>query len=627
MKKDFFLEEAVLDDLARDLDLLEAPLSEKAFRLVGVIIAILVLAAVAKFSFLGIWKSGFYANRSLINAGKIIPIAAERGLIFDRFGDVLVENNPIYRLSLRLPELLKAGGKEKTIVALENILKISPIEREEIESLINSADLESQDSITLSFDLSGKQAEALNKLDLKSIQVNKDFKRNYFDAEIFSHIFGYVSFADKNDVKNNNLLSLNDSVGKSGLEKYYENELRGENGQIIYYRNAKGEIIDDKFLKNSQKGYDLQTTIDKKFQDFFYGQLKKRLREIGSSRGVGIAINPQNGEILSLVSLPSFNSNKIVQRDLIDANKPLFNRAISGLYSPGSTIKPLVALAALKEKIVSPRDKIFSRGYIEIPNPYYPENPTRYLDWKPHGWVDLYSAIARSSNVYFYSVGGGLPKEESNIVSCVSGDCFKGLGIDKLKEYWRLFELDEKTGVDLPFETMGILPDPESKRKKSNDDWRLGDTYNVSIGQGDLMVTPIGLLNYIAAIANGGKIYKPFIVKENFQKENPQIIKDYSYLFPYIQEVQKAMIDTVAKSYGTANLLSDLPVKVAAKTGTAQIQKNTKINAFFTGYLPTENPQIAILILIEEAKEESSNALPVAKEVLKWYYENRIKTL
>ena len=424
-------------------------------------------------------------------------------------------------------------------------------------------------------------------------------------------------------MEKDNLLSLNDSIGKNGLEKYYDKELRGEKGQIIYYRNAKGEIIDDKFLKSPQNGYGLQTTIDKEFQDFFYGQLKKRLGEIGSSKGVGIAINPQNGEILSLISLPSFNNNKIVKKDLIDSNKPLFNRAISGLYVPGSTIKPLVALAALKEKIISPRDKIFSRGYLEIPNPYYPENPTRYPDWKPHGWVDLYSAIARSSNVYFYSIGGGLPKEELNIASCVSNDCFKGLGIEKLKEYWKLFRLDEKTGIDLPFETIGILPDPESKKKKSNDDWRLGDTYNVSIGQGDLMVTPIGLLNYIAAIANGGKFYRPFIVK----KEIPQIIKDYSNLFPYIEEIQKAMVDTVAKSYGTANLLSDLPVKVAAKTGTAQIQKNTKINAFFTGYLPTKNPQIAVLILIEEAKEGSSNALPVEKEVLRWYYENRIKNL
>ena len=623
MKKDFFLEEAVLDDLARDLDLLEAPLSEKAFRLVGGIIAIFVLAVAVKFSFLGIWKGDFYANRSLINAGKIIPIAAERGLFFDRFGNVLVENNPTYRLSLRLPELLKVGGKEKTLAVLEKNLKISLIERQEIENLINSADLESQDSITLSFDLSKAQAEELSGSDLKSIQVDKDFKRNYFDAEIFSHILGYIGFADKNDIKNGSALSLNDGVGKSGLEKYYDKELRGEKGRIIYYRNAKGEIIDDKFLKSPQDGYDIQTTIDKEFQYFFYGQLKKQLTKTGSSKGVGIAMNPQNGEILSIVSLPSFNNNKIVQRDLIDADKPFFNRAISGLYAPGSTIKPLVALAALKEKIINPRDKIFSRGYLEIPNPYYPENPTRYPDWKPHGWVDLYSAIARSSNVYFYSVGGGLPKEELNIVSCVSGDCFKGLGIEKLKEYWRLFGFDEKTGIDLPFEAIGILPDPESKKKKSNDDWRLGDTYNVSIGQGDLVVSPIGLLNYIAAIANGGKIYQPFIAK----KETPQIIKDYSHLLPYIQEIQKAMIDTVSKSYGTANLLSDLPIKVGAKTGTAQIQVNTKINAFFTGYMPAQNPQIAVLILIEEAKEGSSNALPVAKEVLKWYYENRIKNL
>lgn len=630
MRKDVFLEEAVLDDLAKDLDLLELPLSEKAFKLVGAAMAAIILTTTAILFFIGGIKSDFYKNRALVNSSKIIPLPAERGLVFDRFNGALVENQPIFRISLRLPELLKKNEKEKTLLRLEKILEIDP---EEIQKLISDADLESQDSINLSVELSEEQAAELENLNLRPVQIKRDFKREYFESKIFSHILGYVGSVDKNDLKENPNFSINDIIGRSGLESYYDGQLRGKDGKIIYRRNAKGEIIGDESLYVSQPGQLLYTTIDAEFQKYFYTRLNKRLGEIGSRQGVGLALNPQNGEVLALVSLPSFDANEITSKTLSDSGKPLFNRAISGLYVPGSTIKPLVALAALKEKIVSAKDRIFSRGYIEIPNPYEPDKPTRYPDWKPHGWVNLYSALAVSSNVYFYAVGGGLPPNELNsIVSCGDENCFKGLGIERLKIYWQQFGLNKKTGIDLSYEASGVLPDVQAG-VKNKDIWRIGDTYNVSIGQGDLMATPLEILNYIAVIANNGVSYKPFVVKkiisskeEAVYENQPQIANDLSKDFAdYLGEVKKGMIDTVAKPYGTAYLLSDLPVKVAAKTGTAQIKQNTKINAFFAGFAPADNPQIAVLVLIEEAKEGSSNALPVAKEVLKWYYENRLK--
>ena len=329
-----------------------------------------------------------------------------------------------------------------------------------------------------------------------------------------------------------------------------------------------------------------------------------------------------------MVNLPSFNKNIFVEsghnteksRILNSSNHPLFNRSVSGAYNPGSTIKPLVALAALSEGVIDAKKQIFSAGFIEIPNPYFPDKPSRFLDWKPHGWVDLHSALARSSNVYFYEIGGGFNDT-------------KGLGIDKLKEWWGKFGLGQKTNIDLPSEDNGFLPDPEIKERKTRDIWRIGDTYNVSIGQGDLLVTPIQLINFIAAIANGGKLYQPYVVKNiigpnnEIAKENNQLIlSDYSSLSDYIAEVQKGMNDTVDKSYGTAHLLSDLPVTVAAKTGSAQILNNTQTNAFFVGYAPAVNPQIAILVLIENAREGSLNAVPVAKDVLNWYHWNRLAT-
>ncbi len=630
MRKDLFLEEAVLDDLAEDFDLLEVPLSERAFKLVGILTAIIVSVVFLRIIFLGTIRGEFYKNRALFNAGQIIPISAERGIIFDRFGKPLVKNSPVYRVNLRLTELMKQEWRFKTLTAVSDILGIP---EKETEKFINSFDLEKQDIVTLSPQLNEEQAIKFQKLNLKPVIIEKDYKREYQDSEIFSHVIGYVGPVTKEDIKDN--FSLNDIIGKSGLERYYDERLRGKDGQIINYRNAKGEIIDDKFLSDAEPGVDVKTTIDAEFQIYFFNQLKKRLGELGSRSGVGIAVDPGSGEILALASFPSFDGNNITLKSLNDSERPFFNRVVSGLYAPGSTIKPLVAFTALKEGVVEPKTEIFSRGYIEIPNPYFPDQPSRFLDWKSHGWVNLASALARSSNVYFYAIGGGLPRSEAQILLRGlpnSENEFNGLGIKKLKTYWQMFGLDEKTGIDLPAEASGFLPDPDLKEKRGKGQWRVGDTYNAAIGQGDLLATPMEIINFIAGISEGGKFYRPFIVKEIVNGKNeviyemvPQIVRDYSDDADYFKEVQKGMIDVIAKPYGTANYLSDLPMKVAGKTGTAQTKNKTRINAFFTGFAPVENPRIAVLVLIENAEEGSSNSLPVAKEILRWYYYNRIQ--
>ncbi|MBU4348317.1 hypothetical protein KJ671_02330, partial [Patescibacteria group bacterium] len=392
--------------------------------------------------------------------------------------------------------------------------------------------------------------------------------------------------------------------------------LKGVDGKIIVYRDAKGQIFDEKNIQLPESGENLALTIDFEFQKYFYERFEKALDDLGRKSGVGIAINPQNGEVLSLFSFPSFDNNIFSEsgnnaeknKILNSSSQPLFNRAISGLYTPASTIKPMVALAALEEKIITPEKQIFSSGFIEIPNPYNPANPSRFLDWKPNGWVDLHSAIAKSCNIYFYSIGGGF-------------EDIKGLGIEKLKEYWEKFGLGKKTGIDLPAEEYGFLPSPQEKENRKNDIWRIGDTYNVSIGQGDLMVTPIQLISQISAISNGGKFYKPILIKDT----NPEILIDFSNLSEYIEEVKIGMGDTVSKSYGTAHLLSSIPVEIGAKTGSSQVSNNTKTNALFVGFMPLENPEIAILILVEDAKEGSLNAVPIAKDALEWYYWNRTK--
>lgn len=632
MKKELFLEEAVLDDLAQDLETLELPLSQRAFKLVTVSFVIIIAVVASRLLFLAAWKNDFYKEQALINVGQVTTFRAQRGIIFDRFNQSLVKNLPAFRLNLKLVELFKDDEERiKTIKTLEEVLNLRP---GYIEELLKEVDLERQNSLTIARQLSIDQVIKIKNLNLPAVQIEDDFKRQYFEGEIFSHIIGYIGPVDKNDLKKSPSLSFNDAVGKSGLEAYYDGELRGEDGEIIDYRNVKGEIIDNKLLRNPTSGYQLYSTIDAEFQSYFFKRLKQALSYLGSPAGVGLAINPQNGEILALVSLPSFNNNKIESETLTNPFKPFFNRAISGVYTPGSTIKPLVAFAALKENVITSDKEIFSAGYLEIPNPYYPDKPSRFLDWKPNGWVNLYSAIARSCNIYFYTLGGGLSSnyQPRGILRGFESENINGLGIEKLKEYWQKFGLGKKTGVDLPLENEGFLPDAQSKEKNRGEIWRLGDTYNVSIGQGDLLVTPLQLLNYISAIANAGKIYQPFIVKKIVAEDgkiikeiNPLLIEDYSSDIEIIKKVQRGMIDTVEKPYGTAYLLADLPISVAAKTGTSQIESNTKINAFFVGYAPSQNPEIAILVLIENAREGSLNAVPVAKDVLRWYYENRIK--
>ena len=391
-------------------------------------------------------------------------------------------------------------------------------------------------------------------------------------------------------------------------------------------RNARGSNLFQRVEEEPISGASLYSTIDIELQKYFYDRMQLGLKSLGRDAGVGIALNPQTGEVLSMISLPSFNNNLFTLNKknseksalLTSLRNPLFNRAISGVYSPGSTFKPLVALAALHEKIMEPIFSVFSAGFIELPNPYDSSRPSKFLDWKAHGWVNLYSALARSSNIYFYTIGGGF----QNV---------KGLGVARIEEYWNKFNFDEKTNIDLPGESKGFFYGPKEREERTGRIWRIGDTYNISIGQGDLAMTPLRLVSFTGALGVGGEMKQPYVVAEVQDIANNTILKflpknilDFSYLAPEILEVQKGLRATVNSKDGTANSMNDLPMPVSGKTGSAQILSNTKVNAFFVGYAPSENPEIAILVLVEDAREGSLNTIPIAKDVLRWYYENRI---
>lgn len=615
-KKDFFLEDIALDDFSDELGVVERPLSEKLFRVFIVIVIVVVCAVGTRVLYFGVIHGQEYQSRSLANAGQETILTAPRGIIYDRYGVPLVTNQPSFSVSINLSEILKAPDLIQN--TLEQINAIIPLDVAQVKEKIVQADLERQAYYPLFRNIPLESVIELKKLQNRAVTIEDGFSREYINSSAFAHIIGFTGLVSEEDLVQNNGLRLNDEIGKMGIEIQYDQILRGINGAKVQFRDARGNAIGQESTNAPVGGSHIYTTLDAGLQKELYDVMKQRLKDLNRTSGVGIAMNPQTGEVLSLINFPDFDNNALSAKLFSDPNHPTFNRAIAGVYSPGSTIKPLVGFGALEEGVIDPLKSIYSPGYIELPNPYTPSKPSRFPDWKPQGWVNLYSALARSSNVYFYEVGGGFQEQ-------------KGLGIELLNKYWSLFQLDKKTGIDLPGEAQGVLPNAEEKEARTGQIWRIGDTYNVSIGQGDLRITPIELLRYICAIANKGRLVTPFVVQtaktsngETTYQATPSSYTIEAKNKSNFDEIELGMLATVKQDYGTAYLLHTIPMTIAGKTGSAQIQNNTKENAFVVAYAPVPNPQIALLVLIEDAQEGSLNAVPVARDVLQWYYQNRV---
>lgn len=597
---------------------LEYPLYPKILEAILIAAFLIFILIIGYSAYLTMLKNEYYSGRAEKNISKTIFSKAPRGLIFDRFGEKLVENTPLFDAMVVLNELPR-DYKER-ISVLEKAKLILGLEPEYLNNLISKADFENQKIITIKENILHEEALALESKNLAGIKSITRNYRKYKDGPVFSHIIGYIGREENWR-----------EVGRDGIESYYDFWLSGEEGEKKLIKQETTSTFEEISVKEAVIGKNLTLTVDAGLQRFSYNTLQYALAELGSDAGMVVALDPRNGEILALVSWPSYDNN-LFSRGLNqeefeklknDRYKSLFNRAVSGLYSPASTIKPLIALAALEEKIISPTETIDdSKGFIEVPNPYFPDKPTILKDWKIHGPnVDIKKAIAESCDVYFYTIGGGL----SNI---------KGLGIDKIKKYLDNFNLGSLLGVDLPGEEAGLLPDPALKAK-NGDFWRIGDTYNISIGQGEFLTTPLQIAAYIGAIAQDGILYQPHFLKAESRTESdnwlsgareksPAILKNNSFAQNNLKIIQAGMRMAVASSLGTAYILGDLPIKVAAKSGTAEVIKGEKINSFLAAYAPYDNPEIVLFIGIEGAPEGILSATPIARDILYWYWENRI---
>lgn len=552
------------------------------------------------------------------NKFAMYQIQAERGVIYDRSLNQLVFNQPSFDLVVDIRDLPKSETEKLRV--LKEVSQIVNLNLEELEKKIE----ESETSlVSVSENLSHQTLIILETKigDLAGFKILNNTVREYKDGEDFAHLIGYTGKIRTEELREApEFYSIFDYVGRDGLEKFYETTLRKNPGKLQIEKDVLGKEISSEVIQLPEPGKNLVLWLDSGLQKKIKEELEKELKNVGSKKGVAVALDPKTGGVLALVSLPSFDNNlfqgssdpKIVKDLLQDPLQPLFNQVISGTFPTGSTIKPLIASAALEEKIISPEKKIYDPGFIEVPHQYNPEITYKYLDWTVHGWVDMRKAIAESCNVYFYTIGGGYGEQE-------------GLGPTRIKNYLSLFGWGQKTGIDLPGEAQGLLPDPSWKKEVKGENWWDGDTYHFSIGQGDLSVSPLQVAAAFSAIANGGKLFKPQLVqkiiddKKNVIEEiKPEIIRE-NFIDPKnLQIVREGMRGAVF--YGSSAILGDLTVKVAAKTGTAETSKKEIYHEWITVFAPYDDPQIVLTIMIEDVKGMQPVAARVAKPVLEWYF-------
>ncbi len=561
---------------------LERPLERRTFWYLGAFLVLLFSALWLEALRLQIINGKTFSARADQNRLRVWPLWPSRGQIFDRAGNVLADNKSAFRV-------VEEQGKENLILG-------------------TYYDWFEAQKASQTYGESGAVIEPF-------------YSRDYAFTESLAHLLGYLGYPSE-DAKRKEILGQWQSlVGKTGVEEKYEDALAGSIGTKLTEVNSKGETSSESIEELPKNGQDIYLTIDAKLQEKVYESIKDVVLTRGFKGGAGVILDPNTGEVLSLASYPAFNPEILsegeprseIEKILSSESKPLFNRAISGLYPAGSVIKPIIALAALEESVIDSSKQIFSPGYLSLPNPFFPDKPSIFYDWKAHGWVDMRNALAVSSDVYFYTIGGGF------------GDV-PGLGVKKIQEWAKKFGLGEKTGIDLPSEKNGFVPGPEWKAEADKADpiWRIGDTYHLSIGQGNLQVTPLQMAVITAAIANGGKILEPHTVR--LIKEGDKIIFENTAKVRKVVELKPENLRVVREGMelsaqiGTAQALSGLGINIAGKTGTAEIGSEKKrVNSWFIGFFPADKPKIAMAVVLEAGLASNLVGAPAAsRQIVEW---------
>lgn len=551
------------------------------------------------------------------NRIRLERILAPRGIIFDRNGEPLVGNAASYELSLNTKDFPKDKNQKKSII--QALAGQANIDADAIEQSLDSKNLTAE-KIVLKNNLSQDDALRLQVTanQLPGVAINKAPIRRYPHGDLLAHVLGFVGKPDKDFLAKHPEYDPNELVGKSGIENVYEQNLKGKTGQKRIEVDAQGRLQRVIAQTAPEQGSNVELSLDLGLEKILTQALKDGLAGSGSGKGAALALDPKNGQILALVSLPSYDNNTFISGDaqaiqdiFSSANQPLVNRAIAGVYPSGSSIKPLWAAAALSERVIDERLTVDTPQEIKIGEFTFP-------DWKDHGSTNIKTAIAESNNIFFYALAGGWGP-------------IKGLGINKLVEYMKQFGFGEKTGIDLTGEQAGFVPSPAWKKKTTGQGWFLGDTYHLAIGQGDIAVTPLQLLVAQSAIYNGGNLVTPHFAAKITDKDGNQIQvispspkREGLFSDDARRVVRQGMRQAVTS--GSARASADLvdkqgkSVEVAAKTGTAQFGVEAKTHAWFVAFAPWQNPQIGIIVIVEGGGEGHAVAQPVAKKALEWWF-------
>jgi penicillin-binding protein 2 len=628
-----------------------------------VILALFILGVFALFGrqlwILQFARGEYY--RDLANRQSTSPrdIPAPRGIIYDRNADPLVRNEPSFYVTIVPAHLPDDEEEAQQVLVRLAVLLDMPYTTGNNDASEADPDAQSMGVREIVEDVPyiapyrplvikrGVDREkalmvAQESASLPGVSVETESIRRYPYGARLSHILGYllpIPGKLEEEYRAEGYDPATDRVGSAGIEATYEDNLRGTKGEQLVEEDVLGRVI--RVVEERAApvpGDNVYLTLDLELQQVVEEALAKQMSQpdVSSPRGVSIVMNPQTGEILAMVSLPTYDNNLfsggISARDWErlqeDIHRPLMNHAISGGVPPGSVFKTVMAAAVLQEGIVTPQTQLNCPGKIVVANKYYPNDPglaQPFYCWNEagHGWTDIFDAIAHSCSIYFYKVGGGF--EETD---------FDGLGVSRIAEYAEMFGLGEPTGVELPVEIGGLVPTADWKRRAYGESWSTGDTYNLSIGQGFLSVTPLQMLNAVNAIANNGTLYRPTIVHHvtdpqgnTIEPFESDVIRQLDIDPEYLDIVRRGMEGTV--DYGSAAKRGQIEgVRVAGKTGTAQFCDDIMCgvgfeqpeHAWFAAFAPMENPEVSVIVFIYNGGEGSVTAVPVAQEILEYYF-------
>lgn len=579
----------------------------KRLSILGLVAIFIFFALTAQLANLQINKRSEFIKLAEGNRIRLIPIMAPRGTFYDRNGEALVASRAANSVSI-VPMDLKEP--ERVIKKLSNILEM-PVE--EIEQKIKEQTFRPFDPIRLKKDVGpeimAKIAEQKN--DLQGVILETIPIRDYIFGDSGAHLFGYVGEINKKELDKlkEQGYQPGDIVGKVGLEKVYDSYLRGNNGGQQVEVNAAGQPITTLGEKKPIPGNNLNLTIEGKVQEAAEKALDETLQKIPSSKGGGvIAIDPTTGQIIALASRPSFDPNKfsggISIKDwaalINNPRHPLKNRVTQSAYPPGSIYKIVTAIAALEEGKVNLTETFYCSGHYKW----------GFRCWKRtgHGTQTLIDGIANSCNPVFYALA-------------------ERVGPKRLAEYSKRFGLGQPTGIDLLGEESGILPSPQWKKEKYNQEWYKGETLNMAIGQGYHLYTPLQLAQMLSAVVNGGNVYKPYLV-EKIVGPNGQIIrtfqpqvKDHIAISPQSLDIVRKGMQQVIERGTAASVFRGFPIPVGGKTGTAQAGVGKNDHAWFASFAPVDNPKLVVIVFVDEGGHGGSASAPIARRVYEAFFD------